>query len=420
MAIKNRKPEPPPAEPEPELTWQERRDERNNYLNFYPRIKKGMKTRDWMPTLQAAMGIGHPSRVPQKARGLVGRSLTEAIREVLYQDNLCLMPPADTEELVRVFAHAVSERVRGGEIGSLIGGTGAFANLLGQVVQEGYREVFDSLDGIMGNREFVNYHPSPIAQVLDLSTLKVLGKGQTADVGQLEIVSFGTWQGYVYAAKFVVDEHMLIDDVPGLIPQNLAQRGRAARRCFSDLAWATILSNPRTNTIDGNPLFSTANGNYSATAVLSDVNLGAAVAAIQSQVVTGTGDGSMVIHINLKPKYLIVPPALEYTAREILRLRMLGDSNDNLQLRVESRLGPAGVRHPLTGTVYTGSNTNWLVSCGSESPWILRGTMQGVSGPKLRMSETRPGSGQYGLVCDVSQALAVACTDHRPVYFSVG
>jgi hypothetical protein len=230
----------------------------------------------------------------------------------------------------------------------------------------------------------------------------------------------GSWKLMRYGRKAVVDERVIINDSPGAVRLSISQLGRAAKRCWLDLAWATILSNPVLAN-DSKALFHADHGNYSASAVLSDATLGVACSAVRNQTITPASGKIEIVHLNLQPKYLIVPPDLEYTAREILRLRKLDDSSIDLQLRVESRLGPQGVVNPATGVKVTGSALNWLVTCdNSVAPWLLRGILEGQTGPRTRVGDLRGGEGQYGMAVDVSQALTVSCCDYKSAYFSVG
>ena len=421
MAIKNNPRPAPPTEPEP-IDWRNRQAEVTSYGgDFYPRVKGTMTRKDWTALFNAREGKRSPvGYVPAKARTLWDRPWHEVIREALFHDNVCLQPPADQEEALRMFAHQVALRTRDSSMATSGGGAaGAFSNLIGQWAVDGYREYRDTLSGIVENAKLPHFLPAPVAQILDLHSLKPLPKGGTAETGNVTIPNFGTWKLARFARRFVIDEQTLANDVPGLVRKSLMQLGRAARRAFSDLAWFQILSNPAL-AFDSQPLFCAAHGNYSSSAVLTDTALGAADAAIAGQVITGGPDSAEIVHLNLIPRYLIVPPALKSTALEILRLRLLDGQPDNIELRVESRLGPAGVMNPITGATVSGSSTNWLLSTDSSSPWILKGTREGTNGPTTRTSEIRPGTGQYGLAVDIMQDLACSLCDFRGVYFSAG
>ena len=84
---------------------------------------------------------------------------------------------------------------------------------------------------------------------------------------------------------------------------------------------------------------------------LGPASIAAACAAIRRQVIVTPEDSDSVQiqHLNLQPRYLVVPPELESLAQELLRLRKLDDPSLDLRLRVESRLSNIGVRNPLDG-----------------------------------------------------------------------
>ena len=98
--------------------------------------------------------------------------------------------------------------------------------------------------------------------------------------------------------------------------------GQGAMRLECDSVYTTITTNP--NMADGNPIFDATHNNLMAAAALSVDSLGAARTAMRKQ------KGILNLQIlNVTPKYLIVPAALETKAEELIYGTVQpGKSND--------------------------------------------------------------------------------------------
>lgn len=113
-----------------------------------------------------------------------------------------------------------------------------------------------------------------------------------------------------YGRIFAISRQALVNDDTSAFERVPMMFGRAFRMLESDLVWAQITSNPTMG--DGNPLFSSAHGNLSTVDGAIDVTtLGAGRAAMRKQ--TGL-DGQK---INITPKHLLVPAALETVADQL-------------------------------------------------------------------------------------------------------
>jgi hypothetical protein len=252
------------------------------------------------------------------------------------------------------------------------------------------------------------------------------------------------WAVARYSAQLVIDEQDLVmGQHIGLKLRAFEELGRAARRVVPDMVFALLLQNPIMSA-DGNQLFSTAHNNIGTGAASSLFYSGFAVTA------PGTGQDSILdqadaldvgyaaiagqvaadargdaVHLNLGPKYLIVPPALQGTASRQVHFRSLGTDAD-LIVRSESRLGPAGVTDPQSDTVINGTCVNWLLAASdSDAPSIVVGsigTEDGKIKPTIRQFDLAgPGSpGQWGIALDVVLDLGCAALDWRPLYWSAG
>ena len=191
--------------------------------------------------------------------------------------------------------------------------------------------------------------------------------------------------------------------------------GRAAKRLKGDLVYSLVLENP-TLVSDGLTLFHADHSNLATAALADAAALGGAVSAIAGQVLTD--ERARVIHPNLQPRVLIVPPPLWTKAREVESSLWIGQGQE-LEIHPESRIGAAGLNDPNTDELRTGLATNWMLAAGPEgAPSIVVAYLNEQQVPRLRQ---RPlGHGEWGTAYDVDHAVAAAAVDFRGVYFSTG
>lgn len=193
----------------------------------------------------------------------------------------------------------------------------------------------------------------------------------TEDVVELYAETFGKLLG-------TSRQDVLNDDL-GVFIETAVALTRMAGRGLSDLVWQTILTN-------ANSHFGTGNKNYqegSGTA-LSVESLGAAILLMRSQKDSENSD------LDIAPKTLVVPPALEVTARGILKSVELaryvsstsGDKptgnplQDVLDLQVEPRLGN-------TSKFAGASATKWFIFAAPTAMPLNVGFLKGRQTPIL-------------------------------------
>jgi len=240
-----------------------------------------------------------------------------------------------------------------------------------------------------------------------------------------------------YAKQFVVDEQNLIDDRLGAIMRMPFELGQAARRLRPDLVYSLLLQNPTmldTGAVFNATAVTTAGGhaNLGTTALSSD-GLKAAITAMVSQRLNRTSDmpGQQ---LNIRPRFLIVPAALEWTGRALTASAMLAklfaDSSDpwysqlnliaqeGLRLVVDDRIGAIGVWDPKNKTARTGLDTNWFLAEGGSRGLRVayrRGTGRAPSLRSFQLSE-----GQWGVGWDIKHDIGAAFTEYRTWYESTG
>ena len=191
--------------------------------------------------------------------------------------------------------------------------TSDFPNILANVANKTLRQAYEAAP-----RTFVpfcrqvsaaDFKPTNRVQLSDVPTLpKVNEKGEfhrTSLTDSKESYSLATFGEIVAITRKVI----INDDLQALtrVPAAL---GQAAANLESDTVWAVITGNP--NMADGNPLFHANHKNLNGSNALAGPALGVARAAFRVQ---KAPKGTV---LNLQPRYLIVPAALEQTADQLI------------------------------------------------------------------------------------------------------
>jgi hypothetical protein len=126
-----------------------------------------------------------------------------------------------------------------------------------------------------------------------------------------------------YGRKFAITRQALINDDLGALQRIPRAFGSAASRRINDLVYA-ILTGNQVMAYDNTALFHSTHGNLAASAAaLASATLGAARTAMRKQ--TGPNGATL----NIAPRYLLVPAALEMTADVLLRSVASTDSEKN-------------------------------------------------------------------------------------------
>ena len=290
----------------------------------------------------------------------------------------------------------------------------ALDGLVATAIVKGAANEVDNAAGLYQVVDLPSFKPASALSTDVGARLEKLPRGGTA-----KQIAFGlkgqTWRMSRYAAQATLAEEDLFDGEPiGLQLVAMEELGRAATRAKLDLFFALLLSNP-TLAANSTALFHTDHANLGA-AALADTALAAAIAAVGGQTREDIDGGA--IHDNAEPRVLLVPPALAAKARKLVRDLQLGDGHD-IEVRAESRLGTAGVVDPDGGTVYTGSDTNWLLAAlAASTPSILMGGLGGSLEPKIRSYSLSEGA--WGMGYDVLLDVGATAIDHRGLYWSAG
>jgi hypothetical protein len=223
-----------------------------------------------------------------------------------------------------------------------------------------------------------------------------------------------------YGGRIIIDEQDIINDALGLLTELPQELLVEAMQIEADLVYSIILENG--NWIDGTALFHSDHDNYGTTSTaLAKSTLQAGVGALRAQRRNNKP-------LNIPPRWLIVPAALEFTAKELLKsttntggtttvpsYNALGYSG--IDPVIEDRLGASGVMDPRTGSVRTGGAAYWMLAGARKT--IVRAYRRGTGRrPQVR---TYPlSNGQWGMGIDVHHDVGAAAADYRTMYFATG
>lgn len=265
------------------------------------------------------------------------------------------------------------------------------------------------------------------------SKLKQLPRGDTAKDATVSDAR-ETYKIGRYARKWVVDEQDILDDRLGAIMRMPQEMGNAARRLRPDLVYALLLANAAladTGALFNSTAVTTTGGHANlTTAVLGATGLKASILAMGAY---READGTV---LNIKPRFLIVPSALQWTAKELLTstaqaytaaaaaatpslyypINVL--AGEGLTLVVDDRIGAAGVTDPTTDTARTGLDTNWFLSAGG--PRTVRVAYRRGTNRQPQLRSFTLDKGQWGIGWDVNMDIGAKALDYRGMHKSAG
>ena len=191
--------------------------------------------------------------------------------------------------------------------------TSDFANILenvmGKAALKGWEESEETYQLFTSEGVLTDYKPTTRVGLGTFGSLPKVGEG-----GEYEFGTVGDRGETIALAKYgkmlrITREAIINDDLSlfGDLPRKM---GRAARRTIGDLVFAVLTNNPTMS--DGAALFHASHNNLASSgSTLSVSSLSAGRAAMRRQ---KDGDGAL----NIRPKHLIVPAALETLAQQVI------------------------------------------------------------------------------------------------------
>lgn len=209
-----------------------------------------------------------------------------------------------------------------------------------------------------------------------------------------------------YGRVFAITRQAIVNDDMDAFSRVPSLFGRSARDLESDLVWLQVTANG--NMGDGVALFHATHGNLAGTgAVISVATLGAARAAMRAQ--KGVDKKQF---INVTPKYLVVPVALETTAEQFVSSNLLASASGSVnpfagkfQVVAEPRLDAS-------------SAISWYLAADPAQVDVVEyAYLDGQDGPML---ESRVGFDVDGLEIKCRHDFAAKVIDFRGLYKNPG
>ncbi len=322
---------------------------------------------------------------------------------------------------VRVNQYDRTEVIRGAVSTATL--THIFTSTVGARLLTSFRETPDTTEGLVR-----------VTTLNDFKTNERKLLGKTGNLtrhergGEAEHATFGDsgeeYKAYRYSKQFSLDEQDIIDDSFDALLTLPAEMGAAARRLRPDLVYSILLANA--NMADGVALFHATRNNLAtgSGSALEVAGLEAALIAMSQQ----THDGQA---IDVIPRFLVIPPTLQFKAKVLLKSQervIAADSGgtynpfteETLRVVAERRLSASGATDPVTGTRYSGSNTNWwLLGDPNSAHTIEVGYVTGsANGPQLRSFVHT--EGKWGIGWDIKLDIGAKALAPQGMFKAVG
>ena len=237
-----------------------------------------------------------------------------------------------------------------------------------------------------------------------------------------------------YARKFVVTEEDIIDDRLGAIMRMPEEMGKAARRLRPDLVYALLLANAAladTGAVQQHRRHDGRRARQPDHGCLGS-HRDQSVHRRDGQI-PNAGRHGVEHPAEVPDRPLGAPVDSEGTVDERPRKRTLPPppprlrafyypinviAGENLSLRVDDRIGAAGVVDPTTNQARTGLDTNWFLSAGG--PRTVRVAYRRGTGRQPIMRSFVLDKGQWGLGWDINLDIGAKALDYRGLHKSAG
>lgn len=184
-----------------------------------------------------------------------------------------------------------------------------------------------------------------------------------------------------YGRGFSINRNVIINDDLGYIKQQPKRFGRSAARSIANFCAVTLLEGNGV-AFDGVALFHTTHANLGtgAGSALSAANLQNAITALSRQTVLGVFQA-------VSAKWLVVPPALQWTARQILNSAIIVASGGDTAGGVVTQLGNANTLSGALGIVIdpflTSTTAYYVLADPSDTPILDVIFLNGKQTPDL-------------------------------------
>lgn len=341
------------------------------------------------------------------------RSMTEIGRSYLMQAGAKIGGASD-KTIVDMMMGGYAAGQFGG-VGSIVkmGGTHTisdFPNLFGsamyRAIMERFRIMSSPLKQLSLQRNAIDFRPVQYVRPGEAPLLEKVVEGASINYGTTNEETIPQFIVETYAKMFAISRQMIINDDLGAFTDFIRAFADAAAGTENALFFALLSANSyggmKLN--DGKNLFHADHGNKAASGALPSVaTLSAARLAMRTQKnVNGKATAGVV------PLYLVVGPALETTAQQVVaeinatKTEDVNPFSGQLEVMVENQ--------------YSG-NGWWLFGDPTIRPPLIHGYLNGATGPVV---ESRDGWNVLGREFRCVLDFGCSVYDWRSAYFNPG
>lgn len=280
------------------------------------------------------------------------------------------------------------------------------ANVFNKSLRSGYNAEPQTFKPFTKRGTITDFKPVNRTQIGDVPTLQQLGPSGEYHYAKVTDAK-ETYTLATYGQIFAINRQVLINDDLNAFTRIPESQGRSAARMESDVVWGIITANAAM--ADTVALFHATHANLAGSGtVISIASLGLARKAMRVQ----TGLAS-VGYLNLTPKFLIVPAALETIAQQFTVAT-------NIFVATQATVNPIGP----TLTVIpeprldVNSATAWYLSADAgQIDTVEYSYLEGQEGVYM---ETRMGFDVDGMELKVREDFAAKALDFRGLYKNPG
>jgi hypothetical protein len=278
-------------------------------------------------------------------------------------------------------------------------GSELFSGLVNSAMMQPFAGSADSTAGWISEVEVRDFRENRRLRSKFSEPLKKLPRGESAEHVASDTSAAETYRVARYARTFEVDFQDLVDDDLDALTQPGLMLGRGALRLKLDLVYSVLMANAAL--ADSVTLFDATHNNSNTSAALAAGTLDTSMASMRNQQENS-------VPLDLDPRFLILPPALEGLGKRLVRDMDTG--NGRMFVRVASRL-EIGVVDPTDQTDYAGSASTWYLAA-SGAPVIEFGYRE-TNRPTVQSYDL--GRGQWGRGWRINWDVGAKSLDFRGI-----
>lgn len=255
---------------------------------------------------------------------------------------------------------------------------GILSNVANKLLADGFNAVEQAWRQVAAVRPLKDFKTVTIYRLTDDAIYKPVSAAGEIEHGTLGEESYSV-KAATYARMFTLTRQDIINDDLGALQDIQRRLGLGAAKALNNMFWTTFLNN--------STFFASGNNNLVTSNALSLSNMGNAIKKFREQ---KDADGTPV---GVSPKLLLVPPALEATALNIVNATEIRDTTSN------ARYGTVNIYRGMFTPVVSayigsamgiagGSDTTWyLLADPRELPVAIVGFLDGKETPTVESAD---------------------------------